>query len=156
MKVLVKRVNDEAKLPTRAKEGDAGWDLYSVENVTIPACGRYAVDTGIQIEMQDFVTYETVAEFNKANLCAMCCSRSGLAIKHGVFVLNAPGIIDEGYRGNVKVILQNSGTEEFVIAIGDKVAQLVFVDVHSPDVELAESLSESERGEGGFGSTGRK
>lgn len=137
----VKKLRDDAVVPTYSHKGDAGLDLVSVEERTIPA-GEFAlVSTGICIQLSQ-------------NTEAQIRPRSGLALKHGVTVLNSPGTIDEGYRGEVGVILVNHGSSDFVVRKGMKVAQLVVANVLSEPVEEVDEVSESSRGEGGFGSTG--
>ncbi|MBP6011317.1 MAG: dUTP diphosphatase [Alphaproteobacteria bacterium] len=128
-------------LPTQATAGAAGADLVSAEDVTIAPGAVHAVATGIAIALpQGFE--------------GQVRPRSGLALKHAVTVLNAPGTIDADYRGEVKVILINHGAEPFRIARGDRIAQLVVAPVTAVRFERVERLSETERGEGGFGSTG--
>lgn len=141
--IYIKKLLDRAIAPTKATEGSAGFDLYSC--VTKPAPiepnNRLLISTGIAIEIP-------------SNCCGMICSRSGLAAKHGVFVLNAPGIIDSDYRGEIKVLLCNLGTETIVIENGQRIAQLVIVPVITSELKLSNRLIETVRGAGGFGSTG--
>lgn len=142
-KVLkVKRLHEDAIIPSYAKAGDAGMDLHSIESVGIPAGERGLVKTGISIELPK--GYE-----------AQVRPRSGLALKKGISVLNTPGTIDEGYRGEVGVILINLGSEIVFIKKGDRIAQMVINKVESVNVEEVELLSDTERGSGGFGSTGK-
>ena len=144
MEVLkIKKLNEDAIIPFYAHPGDAGLDLFSVEEVTIEPGKRKLVATGISIELPK-------------NTEAQVRPRSGLALKYGVTVLNSPGTIDEGYRGEIKVILINHGEEAFKINKGDKIAQMVIMPVLTVGIEEVEILNDSERGEGGFGSTGRK
>ncbi|MBU5315907.1 dUTP diphosphatase [Clostridium bornimense] len=144
MEVLkIKKLNEDAIIPFYAHPGDAGLDLFSVEEVTIEPGKRQLVATGISIELPK-------------NTEAQVRPRSGLALKYGVTVLNSPGTIDEGYRGEIKVILINHGEEAFKINRGDKIAQMVIMPVLTVGIEEVEILNDSERGEGGFGSTGRK
>lgn len=137
-----RKLNKNAAIPAYAKKGDAGADLKSVVNLTInPGCNAI-VDTGLQLEMTE--GWE-----------AQVRSRSGLAAKKQVFVLNGIGTVDNSYRGSIGVILQNLGKEPFIVAIGDRIAQIVFKQ--SPEVIIAEEinpLSETDRADGGFGSTG--
>ncbi|MBK5233161.1 MAG: dUTP diphosphatase [Thermoleophilia bacterium] len=134
---------DGATLPTRAHEGDAGLDLYASEPAHIGPGERWQVGTGIAVEIPD-------------GHAGLVLPRSGLARKHGISVVNAPGLIDSGYRGELKVLLLNNDPAEvFRIEPGDRIAQLVVVPVALAEPAEAESLSASERGEGGFGSTGR-
>ena len=143
IQLKIELVHTEAKMPLQARAGDAGMDLFSVVEMTLQPGERGLVGTGIKIELPE--GYE-----------AQVRPRSGLALKHGVTVLNSPGTIDAGYRGEVGVILINHGAEAFVVEKGMRVAQMVIQRV--PEVELVavESLSDSERGEQGFGSSGLK
>ena len=144
MEVLkIKKLSEDAIIPFYAHPGDAGLDLFSVEEVTIEPGKRKLVATGISIELPK-------------NTEAQVRPRSGLALKYGVTVLNSPVTIDEGYRGEIKVILINHGEEAFKINKGDKIAQMVIMPVLTVGIEEVEILNDSERGEGGFGSTGRK
>ncbi|MGL4571147.1 MAG: dUTP diphosphatase [Clostridium sp.] len=142
-KLNVEKINDKAKLPNYAHEGDAGLDLYSVEEVTINPGETALIHTGIKIELPK-------------NTEAQVRPRSGLALKHGITVLNTPGTIDEGYRGELLIILINHGKNPFVVEDGMKIAQMVVKPVFRVDVFEVSSLSDSERGEGGFGSSGVK
>jgi dUTP pyrophosphatase len=130
-------------LPARATAGAAGADLVSAEETTIAPGQVHAVATGIAIAIPE--GYEGQVR-----------PRSGLALKHGVTVLNAPGTIDADYRGEVKVILINHGREPFRIARGDRIAQLVVAPVTSTRFDRVEALIDTARGSGGFGSTGVK
>jgi len=136
-----KRIHPDAVLPAYAHPRDAGMDVRSVDELVIPPGGRALVHTGLVMLLPPM--YE-----------AQVRSRSGLALKHGVCVLNSPGTIDSGYRGEVGVILANFGESEFKVAKGDKVAQLVIAPVTQPTVEETEIVDETDRGAGGFGSTG--
>lgn len=141
--VKVKRLNDLAQLPTKATEGSSGFDLRASEDVILdPGC-RAMVGTGLSFEMD-------------VGLEIQIRSRSGLAAKSGVVVLNSPGTIDSDYRGEVKVILMNHGISPLMVYAGDRIAQAVVC--YLPKVYLAEEtdLSATDRGVGGFGSTGVK
>lgn len=146
--VKVKRLTETAKLPTFAKPGDAGADLYWDEGSdylmthTIEPGERFLADTGIAIELPE--GYE-----------AQVRSRSGLALKHGLMVLNSPGTIDSGFRGQIKVILLNTSNKPVEITNGERIAQLVVAPVQPVSYLEVEELSDTERGEGGFGSTGK-
>ena len=137
------RLREEARAPTRANEGDAGLDLYAAEAATIGPGERLDVGTGIAIEIPD-------------GHAGLVLPRSGLALRHGIALVNAPGLIDAGYRGELRVLLLNTDrAEAFEVAPGDRIAQLVIAAVATPaPVEVAE-LAGSARGEGGFGSSGR-
>ena len=141
MKVLFKRLRPEAELPAYARPGDAGMDLRSVEETVVPRGGRALVKTGLAMQLPS--GYE-----------AQVRPRSGLALKHGVTVLNTPGTIDSGYRGEVGVILANFGDSDFSVAKGDRIAQLVIAPVTQAEVEETDVIDETDRGAGGFGSTG--
>lgn len=138
----VNLIHDEAKLPYRANKGDAGLDLYSVEEKVIKAGESELIRTGIQIELPK----GTEAQIRP---------RSGLALKHSITVLNSPGTIDEGYRGELKIILINHGKEDFTVEKHMRIAQLVIAPVLQVELVKVESLSSSNRGEGGFGSSGK-
>lgn len=140
--IAFRRLHPEARLPTRAHPGDAGFDLHAVEAAEVPAGGRVAVPCGFAIALPE-------------GTAGLVLPRSGLALREGVTVLNAPGLIDSGYRGEVMAILVNHDpATAFAVAPGDRIAQLVIVDL--PDVGFREvdELPDSQRGAGGFGSTG--
>lgn len=141
MQVKVKKLTKDAKIPKIEHEGDAGFDLYSNEETTILPMERKLVGTGISISFQK--GYE-----------AQVRPKSGLAINHGLTLLNTPGTIDAGYRGEIKVILMNLGKEEYKIEKGKKIAQVIFNKIEEPELLEVEELEDSKRGEGGFGSTG--
>ena len=140
--VSFKKLVDNAIVPTRAHATDAGFDLSSTERVHLAPGDRAMVSTGIAVALP-------------ANTVGLVCPRSGLAAKHGVTVTNAPGVIDAGYRGELKVILQNTGNSTVVFDEGDRIAQMVVVPliVGLPAVEV-EELPNADRGDNGFGSTG--
>lgn len=143
MKVLITRLDQELPLPTYAKPGDAGADVYSRIDLTIQPGERALVPTGIAIALP-------------SGFAAFAHPRSGLAIKYGVSMVNAPGTIDAGYRGELQIILINHDlNESFVIKRGDRIAQLVFQRVESAEFIEVEELPGSNRSTGGFGSTGR-
>jgi dUTP pyrophosphatase len=139
-----KRLSADARTPTRANVDDAGLDLYAAEQATIaPAGGRAGVGTGIAVEIP-------------AGHAGLVLPRSGLAAKHGIALANAPGLIDSGYRGELRVLLLNTDpSEPFEVAPGDRIGQLVIVAVATAEPVEAEDLEDSERGSGGFGSSGR-
>lgn len=141
MTLAFKRIHPDAVLPAYAHPSDAGMDLRSVADVVIPRGGRALVPTGLVILLPPL--YE-----------AQVRPRSGLALKHGVTVLNSPGTIDAGYRGEIGVILANFGEADFAVKRGDKIAQLVIAPVTQPQVVEADVLDATDRGAGGFGSTG--
>ena len=129
--------------PTRAHAGDAGLDLRAAVDVTIPVGDRALVPTGVAVAMPE-------------GHVGMVCPRSGLAARHGVTVLNAPGIIDAGYRGDIGVVLVNHGRRRVSIEKGDRIAQLVLVPVTIPTLRLVDELPPADDGRDadGFGSTG--
>lgn len=140
MHLRVKKIVPEAKLPTRAKEGDAGLDLYSVESCVIAPMERRAVRTGIAMEIP-------------MGQVGLIWDKSGLAAKKGLKTMG--GVIDAGYRGEIQVVLANLGNETHAVVEGEKVAQLLVQKVELLPVEEVSDLSDSERGDGGFGSTGK-
>lgn len=141
MHVKVKRLDPAATLPARAHPGDAGLDLYAAVDIPIPPGETRLVGSGLAIELPPGTE-------------AQVRPRSGLALKHSVTVLNTPGTIDEGYRGEVGVILINHGRAVFEVRRGMKVAQLVVKPTLPVDVIPVDALSDTTRGDGGFGSTG--
>ena len=141
MTLKFKRIHPDATLPSYAHPGDAGMDVRSVDDLVIAPGSRALVHTGLVMMLPP--GYE-----------AQVRPRSGLALKKGVSVLNTPGTIDEGYRGEVGVILVNFGEEDFSVAKGDKIAQIVVAPVTVAEIIEADEVDETQRGEGGFGSTG--
>ena len=142
MTLRVMRLHPRAKLPTRAHPGDAGLDLYALEAAALRPGERASVATGIAVEIP-------------AGQAGLVLPRSGLAARHGIALVNAPGLIDAGYRGELRVLLLNTDrAARFELAAGDRIAQLVLVAVQEPDVVEVQALEESVRGGGGFGSTG--
>ncbi|MDX2097408.1 MAG: dUTP diphosphatase [Leptolyngbyaceae cyanobacterium bins.59] len=139
--VKIKRLTPEAKLPRYEHPGDAGADLVSVLDHTLEPMQWCAVPTGLAAEVP--LGFELQVR-----------PRSGLALRHGITVLNTPGTVDAGYRGEIKVLLLNLGPEPFTIAKGQKIAQLVVAPVMVGRFEEVEELAPSQRGSGGFGSTG--
>ena len=145
MIVKIKRLNKRGllPLPSYATPGSAGCDLYASEKTIVPAGGTAIVPTGIFLEIPE--GYEGQVR-----------PRSGLAAKLGVTVLNSPGTIDSDYRGEVKVIMFNTSKFHCELEVGDRIAQLVFAPVAQAEFQVVDELSETDRGSGGFGSTGRK
>ncbi len=141
--VLIKRLDRELPLPNYAKGGDAGADIYSRIDITLAPGERALVPTGIAIAIPD-------------GFVALVHPRSGLAIKHGVTMVNAPGTVDAGYRGELQCILINHDAHQAIsFKRGDRIAQLVFQKVERANFIEVENLPGSGRGDGGFGSTGR-
>jgi dUTP pyrophosphatase len=138
----VRRLDGRAVLPKRAHEGDAGLDLHALEDSSLAPGERGSISTGIAVEIPD-------------GHAGLVLPRSGLALRHGIALVNAPGLIDSGYRGELRVLLLNTDrSEPFQISAGDRIAQLLIVRTEVPAVVEAEELSVSERGAGGFGSSG--
>jgi len=138
----VAKLKDEAILPTRAHEGDAGLDLYACEAAHIGPGERWSVGTGVGVEIPD-------------GHAGLVLPRSGLAKKHGIALVNAPGLIDSGYRGELRVLLLNTDpAETFRVEPGDRIAQLVIAPIAIAEPIAAEALADSARGDGGFGSSG--
>jgi len=139
----VRRLDPAARLPVRAHPGDAGLDLHALEAASLAPGGRAAVRTGLAVEIPP-------------GHAGLVLPRSGLARRHGVALVNAPGLIDAGYRGEVEVLLLNTDRSASVhLAAGDRIAQLVLIEVAAPEVVEVEALPDSQRGAGGFGSSGR-
>ena len=144
MRLAVRRLEADARLPSRSYDDDAGFDLYAAEAATVPAGGRASVRTGIALEIPE-------------RHAGLVLPRSGLAAEHGIALVNAPGLIDAGYRGEIRVLLLNTDPDQhFEIAVGDRIAQLLVVRVEAPDVVEVDELATSDRGEAGFGSSGRR
>ncbi len=140
--VLIKRLDPDLPLPARAHPGDAGLDLFAAAGVTLRPGERAVVPTGVAIALPD-------------GYAAFVHPRSGLGARHGVTIVNAPGTVDAGYRGEIRVTLLNTDARHAVsFRRGDRIAQLVIQQVASPVLYEVESLPGSARGDGGFGSTG--
>jgi dUTP pyrophosphatase len=143
MSLRVRRLDPAAQLPTRAHPGDAGLDLYALEGATLAPGERASLRTGIAVEIPE-------------GRAGLVLPRSGLAERHGIALVNAPGLIDSGYRGELCVLLLNTDrTAACAILPGDRIAQLVLVSIETPSVVAVDELELSERGSGGFGSSGR-
>jgi len=142
LRVPVTRLDSSLPLPTYARDSDAGLDLYAAESVTIAAGARALVPTGLAIAIPE-------------GHAGFVLPRSGLALRHGLTVLNAPGLIDAGYRGEVKVLLINhDATTAVTLNRGDRIAQLVVQKIEHVTLAPANELPQTARGAGGFGSTG--
>jgi dUTP pyrophosphatase len=143
MQLPILKLKDEAIVPTRAHEGDAGLDLYACESAHIGPGERWGIGTGIALEIP-------------TGHAGLVLPRSGLAREHGITVVNSPGLIDAGYRGEVRVLLLNADPAEiFRVEPGDRIAQLVLAPIALAEPVEASELADSLRGEGGFGSSGR-
>lgn len=141
MTLAIRRIDPAAQLPTYAHPGDAGMDVRSIETVTLRPGGRALVRTGLVFQLPPDAE-------------AQVRPRSGLALRHGVTVLNAPGTIDAGYRGEVGILLVNLGAEPFTVEKGMKVAQVVVASVARAEIVEVAETDVTERGADGFGSTG--
>jgi dUTP pyrophosphatase len=143
MRLAVRRLRPDATLPTQAYDGDSGYDLFAAEAARLGPGERAEVGTGIALEIPE-------------RHAGLVLPRSGLAARHGIALVNAPGLIDAGYRGEVRVLLLNTDrSESFEVSPGDRIAQLVVARMEVPDVVEVEDLPASERGAAGFGSSGR-
>ncbi len=143
MQLPVVKLKPEAILPTRAHAGDAGLDLYACEAAHLGPGERWGVGTGVAVEIPD-------------GHAGLVLPRSGLAREHGITLANSPGLIDAGYRGELRVLLLNADPAEvFRVERGDRIAQLVIAPIALAEPVAAEELTESSRGAGGFGSSGR-
>jgi dUTP pyrophosphatase len=143
MEVPASLLTETARLPTRAHEDDAAFDLHADETLSLGPGARATVATGVALALPE-------------GSCGLVLPRSGLAARHGVTVLNAPGLIDPGYRGEVKVVLLNTDpAEPFEIELGDRVAQLLVLSPGDVVLVAGSELEQTVRGAGGFGSTGR-
>ncbi|HXQ88723.1 MAG TPA: dUTP diphosphatase [Solirubrobacterales bacterium] len=139
----VLKLKEEAVLPSRAHEGDAGLDLYACEAVHVGPGERWSVGTGVGVEIPE-------------GHAGLVLPRSGLARDHGIALVNAPGLIDSGYRGELRVLLLNTDpAETFRVEAGDRIAQLLLTPIATPEPVEAAELTESVRGRAGFGSSGR-
>src|ERR671936_632183 len=131
MELLTTRLRDDALLPTRAHDGDAGLDLYAADAATIGPGERAAIATGVAVEIPE-------------SFAGLVLPRSGLAARHGIALVNAPGLIDSGYRGEIRVLLLNTDrAEPFDVEVGDRIAQLVVVRHEAPELVEAEELAET-------------
>ena len=143
MELAMAKLKDEAVLPSRAHAGDAGLDLYACEAAHLGPGERWSVGTGVAVEIPD-------------GHAGLVLPRSGLARDHGIALVNAPGLIDAGYRGEIRVLLLNTDpAETFRVEPGDRIAQLVITPVAEVEPVEVQALAETARGSGGFGSSGR-
>lgn len=143
MELRIARLKEEARLPSRAHEGDAGLDLYACEPAHLGPGERWSVGTGVAVEIPQ-------------GHAGLVLPRSGLARDRGIALVNSPGLIDSGYRGELRVLLLNTDPAEiFRVEPGDRIGQLVIAPIATPEPVEVEDLSESLRGGGGFGSSGR-
>lgn len=133
------KLDKGAYMPTRAHEGDAGLDLYAMEDKVVPARGSAEFDTGVHVQLPQYTA-------------GLIVSKSGLNFKHNIL---SDGLIDIPYRGSIKVKLYNQGDTDYEVKRGDKISQLVILDIQIPPLKVVDELDDTDRGERGFGSTGR-
>jgi dUTP pyrophosphatase len=142
MRLRFTRLSEAAVAPVRAHGDDAGLDLHAAESASLAPGERASVGTGLAVAIPE-------------GRAGLVLPRSGLAAQHGIALVNAPGLIDAGYRGELRVLLLNTDRQDtFAVSPGDRIAQLVLVRHETPELEEVRSLAESTRGVGGFGSTG--
>ena len=150
------KLDEGAFMPTRAHDTDAGLDLYAREDKAVPAGGSATFDTGVHVELLAFHFCSTngygEVGLDYAITVGLLKSKSGLNVKHGI---TSEGVIDTGYTGSIVVKLYNHSTEDYHVKRGDKISQLVIVPVLTPTLDVVDALEDTERGENGFGSTGR-
>lgn len=143
MKLLIKKLNENATIPQRQTEFSAGYDLCSAEDILVKKGETAKIHTGISTEIQ-----------GDKNVVLLIYARSSMATKFGLAPANCVGVVDWDYRGEIIVALHNSGSEDYEIKCGDRIAQLVVAPIFTPEVEEVTELSDTQRGAGGFGSTG--
>ncbi|WP_104697742.1 MULTISPECIES: dUTP diphosphatase [unclassified Helicobacter] len=141
MKIKIKKIHPDAIIPEYQTSGAAGFDIHSIDDYTIRARDALLIKTGLAFELEEGFELQIRP-------------RSGLALKHKITVLNSPGTIDSDYRGEIMVILYNHSSDDFVIRKGDRIAQGVVAKYERAVFEICEELSDTKRGEGGFGSSG--
>ena len=139
----VQLLHPDAVAPARTREGDAGHDLRAVAAEVIPPGEHRVVPTGIAIALPD-------------GIAGLVTPRSGLAAQHGITLVNTPGLIDPNYRGEIRVILHNTGDHRYTVEVGDRIAQLLLVPFSAPPIRIVSALTSTERGSAGFGSSGRR
>ena len=150
------KLDPGAYMPTRAHDTDAGLDLYAREDKVVPSGGSAVFDTGVRLELPTFY-FGSMTGYGEIGIdtlptAGILISKSGLMVNNGI---TSDGLVDWGYIGSIRVKLFNHGTEDYHIRRGDKISQLVIVPVLTPPLEVVDALGETERGENGFGSTGR-
>lgn len=147
------KLDPGAFMPERAHDTDAGLDLRAMEDKVVPAGGSAVFDTGVHLELPSlWVAPDSTPEF-RTKTVGFIKSRSGLMMNCGVVSLG--GVVDMGFTGSIRVKLYNHGTEDYHVKRGDKISQLVILPILTPSLELVDELEDTERGDGGFGSTGR-
>ena len=141
--IEIKLIDPAARVPERAHDGDAGWDLRAIEAARLKPAERVAIGTGVSVAIPP-------------GMAGLVLPRSGTALRSGIALVNSPGLIDSGYRGELRVILLNTDPQtEFAVEPGDRIAQLVFIDLPNVELKRVDRLPDTERGEGGFGSSGK-
>lgn len=143
--LFIKKLHPNARLPSRQHPTDAGLDLYTIESGKIPANGKSIISTGIAIQMNGLTT-------NSQTLCMQIISRSGLSAKYSIE--KGAGLIDEMYRGEIKIILYNHSNHDYYYKEGERIAQAIIMPVILPEIIEVNELDNTKRGLGGFGSTG--
>ncbi len=141
MEIKIKKLDVEAKLPAYAHSDDAGMDIFALEEMTIKTGERGRIKTGLAFEIPD-------------GFVGLVWDKSGLASNHGLKTM--AGVVDSGYRGELQVVIINLSSEDYVIKKNDKVAQMLIQKIEQPEIKEVSELSDSVRGEGGFGSTGKR
>ena len=141
IKIKIKKINPEAIIPHYSHEGDAGMDVYSVEDSVIKFNERKSISTGLAFEVPRGFEIQVRP-------------KSGLALNNGITILNTPGTLDSGYRGELKVIIFNTSNQSYQVKKGEKIAQIVLARYEEAEIEETNELSQTKRAEGGFGSTG--
>lgn len=141
VRIPLQRLDDELPIPAHARPGDGGVDLHARDDVVLGPGERSVVPTGVAVAIPD-------------GYAGLVTPRSGLAARHGISIVNGPGLVDAGYRGEIKIVLVNLSDEEFPIARGERIAQLVVVPVAAQEFVVVDELPVTTRGSGGFGSTG--
>lgn len=152
-------LDEGAFAPESAHDDDAGFDLRATEDKVVPACGAAIFNTGVHIQLEEYTLTEMVekdgnkwAEPFKIKTSAFIKSKSGLNVKHNI---TSEGVVDKGFVGSMVVKLYNHGTEDYEVKRGDKISQFVILPILKPTLEKTDKLDDTERGDGGFGSTGR-
>jgi dUTP pyrophosphatase len=161
MKLKIKKLHKDAIIPTRSNPTDSGLDLYSIEDIQIQQGQYKMVATGIAIQLPkpletNVYPYELGVNFRQLITWeAQIRPKSGLAAKHGITIVNSPGTVDNDYRGEIKIILRNEGSDIFYIKKGERIAQMVICPIVTPEIIEVDELDDTKRGSGGFGSTGK-
>lgn len=142
MKMKIKKLHVDAVIPSYQSQGAAGFDFHSIENLTLKPGQRVLIGTGLAVAVEKGFELQVRP-------------RSGLALKHGISLVNTPGTVDSDYRGEIKILLINHGDEDFNITKGQRIAQGVINEIYQAKMQIVQDLDETVRGENGFGSTGR-